>query len=110
MEGCEEQLILVFSHNGLGGPEAYFNQEHVQRFARLSERIASLETGKRIVNFAGHHHVLPRALIKELSPHYTFVNGVAMIAGVQSYLHVIEINADGVWHLDYPEVNGGVIL
>jgi 3',5'-cyclic AMP phosphodiesterase CpdA len=104
MLGCAEKTILVFTHNGLGGPPKYFDQQHVGRFMELSERVAAGKPGTHIYNLAGHHHVHPTAVVKELAPHLTFVNGVAMIAEAVSYINIVTVRADGGIDLDYGEV------
>lgn len=102
MTTCEENLILIFSHNGIGGPEEYFDRKAATDFLELARQIAA--QGKRILQLAGHHHVHPTAVVKELQPGLTFVNGVAMVAGETSFINVVEIDAEGFWRLDYRAV------
>ena len=102
MTVCPERLILLFSHNGIGGPCEYFDQQAVERFLELAERIAG--QGKTILNLAGHHHIYPVAEIREVQPGFTFINGVAMIAESVSSVNVIEIHPDGSYRLDYRQV------
>jgi 3',5'-cyclic AMP phosphodiesterase CpdA len=104
MNCCAEELILVFSHNGIGGPEKYFDQQHVERFKEIAENAASARPGLHIVNLAGHHHVYPTAVVKELAPQLTFINGVAMICQQSSFINVVKVKADGTITLDYREV------
>jgi hypothetical protein len=42
--------------------------------------------------------------VKELAPHFTFVNGVAMIAEAVSYMNIVTVRADGGIDLEYGEV------
>lgn len=102
MMGCPEPVILLFSHNGMEGPAAYFDQRHAERFRELARRLT--QTGKRLYNLAGHHHVHPQALVKEIVPGYTYVNGVAMIVGPLSYLNVLHVQKDGTLDIEYEEV------
>jgi 3',5'-cyclic AMP phosphodiesterase CpdA len=104
MLGCAEKTILVFTHNGLGGPAKFFDQQHVERFTELANRVAAEKPGTHIYNMAGHHHVHPTAVVKELAPHFTFVNGVAMIAEAVSYINIVTVRAGGGIDLDYGEV------
>ncbi|NBD25717.1 metallophosphoesterase family protein [Paenibacillus glycinis] len=108
MSGCPEPVIFVFAHNGIGGPEAYFDQEHVRQFVRLAENVGTggPESGpaKDVYYFAGHHHVHPAAEIRRMTPNLTFVNGVAMVAERQSYVNAITLEADGAVRLRYLEV------
>ncbi|GIP30988.1 metallophosphoesterase [Paenibacillus sp. J2TS4] len=99
---CPESLILLFSHNGLGGPEEYFDRRAVARFAELAARAA--DRGKAILHLAGHHHVYPVAAVKEMQQGLTFINGVAMICEDTSSLNVIEVYADGSYRIDYRKV------
>lgn len=99
---CPEQVILLFAHNGLGGPEEYFDRQAVARFSELAALTA--ERGKRIIHLAGHHHVHPIATV-EIQPGYTFVNGVAMICETTSSVNVVEIYADGACRIDYRPVS-----
>jgi 3',5'-cyclic AMP phosphodiesterase CpdA len=101
---CPEPLILLFAHNGIGGPEPYFDQSHVKRFIDMASRLDTAENRKTIVQLAGHHHVHPTAVVKELSPNLTFINGVAMIAGEQSYLNVLHVEEDGSVRISYRKV------
>lgn len=102
MESCPEKLILLFSHNGIGGPEEYFDRQAVAKFMKLAELVS--RRGKAVLNLAGHHHVHPRAVVRELQPGFTFINGVAMIAGPVSSVNVIEIHPDGSYRLEYRQV------
>jgi 3',5'-cyclic AMP phosphodiesterase CpdA len=102
-EGNEE-LVLLFTHNGLGGPASYFNQQHVQRFVEMVESAAEDKQSLQVINLAGHHHVHPVAVEKHISPHIRFINGVAMIAGETSSVNVVEIYKDGSFGLTYKEV------
>jgi 3',5'-cyclic AMP phosphodiesterase CpdA len=104
MLGCAEKTILVFTHNGLGGPAKFFDQQHVERFMKLADRVSTEKPGTHIYNMAGHHHVHPTAVVKEIAPHFTFVNGVAMIAEAVSYINIVSVRADGGIDLDYSEV------
>ncbi len=99
---CEEKLILLFSHNGLGGPEEYFDRKAVVRFMELASRATA--RGKKLINLAGHHHVYPAAVVKEMQPGFTFINGVAMICDSSSSVNVVEVFADGSYRLDYRKV------
>lgn len=102
MISSPEKLILLFAHNGIGGPEEYFERKAVERFMGLARRVA--DQGKTIIHLAGHHHVHPVAEIREMQPGFTFINGVAMICEETSKLHVIEIHAEGSYSLDYHDV------
>lgn len=104
MLASPERIVLVFSHNGIGGPNEYFNQQHVAQFKALASRVSATGEGKAIINLAGHHHVHPQAAIAELQPDFTFVNGVAMIVGASSFLNVVHIYEDNTYVLDYREV------
>lgn len=97
-----ESLILLFSHNGLGGPEEYFDPTSVARFAKLAA--LAWERGKTILHLAGHHHVHPMVKVKEMQPGFTFINGVAMICEETSSINVIEIDQDGSYRIDYRSV------
>ncbi len=105
MRECSEPVILLFAHNGLGGPEEYFDQEHVNRFVEMTERLNAGSTQKRVYYFAGHHHVHPKAFVKEITSHLTFVTGVAMVVGERSYLNVLHLETTGSISLSYREVS-----
>jgi len=102
---CPERVIALFAHNGLGGPEEYFDRRAVARFAGLAAKAA--ERGRTILHLAGHHHVHPVAKVVEMQPGYTFINGVAMICEDTSSVNVLEVHADGTWRLDYRPVGAG---
>lgn len=101
---CQEKTILVFSHNGLGGPVKFFDQQHVQRFKDIVDKAAIVKGEIKIINLAGHHHVHPVAVVKEMSPNLIFINGVAMIVGSSSCLNVVSLKGDGRFELEYREV------
>lgn len=102
MTACPESVILLFSHNGIEGPEEYFDRRHAAQFRELARRVTT--NGKKLYNLAGHHHVHPHPEVKQVLPHYTFVNGVAMIAGTCSAVNVLTIQKDGTLHIGSKEV------
>ena len=100
---CEENIILLFAHNGIWGPIEYFDQKAVSAFTKIMNH--ATDKGKTFIHFAGHEHVHPKAVIKRIGIKSTFVNGVAMISDPVSYVNVIKISEDGTFFLEYREVS-----
>lgn len=100
---CEEQIILLFAHNGIWGPVEYFEQDAVAAFAEIVDQ--AVQRGKRFIHLAGHEHVHPEAVVKMIGHNATFINGTAMINGPVSYMNVINIREDGSFELDYRKVS-----
>ncbi|WP_167859389.1 metallophosphoesterase family protein [Paenibacillus cymbidii] len=99
---CAETVVLLFAHNGIDGPEMYFDPRHAARFRELASRVVG--SGKRLYHLAGHHHVYPLAVVRDVLPGYTFVNGVAMIAGSRSSVNVLTLDERGELAIDYRAV------
>ncbi len=100
---CEEQIILLFAHNGIWGPDEYFDQEAVSAFAKIVDQ--AVQRGKSFIHLAGHDHVHPEAVVKTIGNSATFINGAAMINGPVSYMNVVQISEDGSFQLDYRKVS-----
>lgn len=104
MFDCPEVTILLFAHNGLGGPEKYFRQEDVEQFIELTDRLHASQPRKSIIHLAGHHHVHPEAVIRKMSSSVTFVNGVASIVGPTSRINHLLIRSDGSFMIHYIDI------
>lgn len=99
-----EKMALVFTHNGIYGPESYFEPSHAVRFTEMIEKLSRSKPDLQVINLAGHHHVHPQAIHKSITPHLSFINGVALIVGPVSYVNVLTILEDGSMTLDYREI------